>query len=113
MGGPYERGGGAMLGFVRFLLAIITVSLATASASAMSLEEFSVEFLKNPPGFTSRHAGGPLSVTGPVWVLTLDVNPPTITLGDGKSHNISCILSAAGKEKALSLSKGDTVTISG
>ncbi len=110
----------------RFLLVALGIfGLLCANASsvlAVDAKQFQDEFRKNEEAFKHKYIGKSVTVTGNVSIISLapwrtgSGSGPSIGLMDiskGQWDTIYCYLNDTDKGRALSLSKGDTVTVTG
>ena len=115
------------IGARRFLVAALSAAMmiltAWSVAFAMEAKQFQEEFRKNEEAFKQKYIGKPVTVTGTVSIISLaparDSGPgsgPAIGLMDidkGEWDVIYCYLSDADKARAMSLSKGQRITVTG
>jgi hypothetical protein len=103
--------------------AVAVVFVTGLGAFAMEAKQFQDEFRKNEEAFKQKYIGKPVTITGTVSIISLaparDSGPgsgPAIGLKDidkGEWDVISCYLNDADKARALSLSKGQRITVTG
>lgn len=105
--------------FAAVLAAVAGLVLAVEGrALAIDAETLSLEYNKNPDGFNAKYKGRSLTVTGTIYAFALQATRDRPGTGAnlalaGKNYNTYCFLDASGKKKALSLSKGDQITVTG
>lgn len=99
--------------------AFTAICIASPAALAIDAKQLTDEFAANQAGFVQKYRGQTLSVSGPIYALMLDnfrtgqaTSGPTLQL-TGSFWRISCYLNDADTKRALSLSVGRPVTITG
>jgi hypothetical protein len=103
--------------------AVIVIFVTASTAFAMEAKQFQDEFRNNEEAFKQKYIGKTVTVTGTVSIISLtpvrDGGPgsgPSIGLMDiskGEWDVIFCYLNDADKARALSLSKGQRITVTG
>jgi tRNA_anti-like len=100
------------------LLGVLALVAATGVASGIDATQLTNEFSQNQAAFGQKYTGRVLEVSGPVYAANLDqvrvgrMSGPNIVL-TGPFWRISCFLSDADKQRALAVSVGKEVTVTG
>ncbi len=111
--------GGCMRGILVAAVCGLVICTTAPTAFAVTYKEFSDEFRKNPEAFKRKYIGKSVTVTGTVGMIALEParsgpgSGPAIGLTDLDKETVYCYLNGADKERALSIGKGDAVTIAG
>ena len=99
----------------------VSVVTGIAAASALDIQSLFDEFNGNPAAFKQKYRGSSLVFTATVFSISLEpgrsMNPasgPEIELmGSNFATFAHCYLNDADKSRALSISKGDKVIVTG